>query len=179
MTEVAKVYGGSLYDLAVEENKQELILGQLEQVCGLFHDEPEYLRLLSTPSIPKAERCGLLDEALKGSVEQYLLNFIKILCENGTLAELPGCAQEFRTRYNADNGIVEVVVTSAVELTHEQSKALGEKLCKTTGKKVNLLFKVDPSVLGGIRLEMEGTQMDGTVENRLASVRDAIAKVTL
>lgn len=179
MTEVAKVYGGSLYDLAVEENKQQALLEQLDQVCGVFNDEPEYLRLLSTPSIPKAERCGLLDEAFKGSIDQYLLNFLKILCENGTLSELKGCAEEFHARYDADNGILRAVVTSAVALSHEQAKALGEKLSKSTGKQVHLLFHVDPSVVGGIRLEMDGVQMDGTVESRLNAIKDVLAKTTI
>lgn len=179
MTEVAKVYGGSLYDLAVEENKQQVLLEQLDQVCGVFADQPEYLRLLSTPSIPKSERCGLLDEAFKGSIDQYLLNFLKILCENGTLSELRGCAEEFHDRYDADNGVLRATVTSAVPLTHEQAKALGEKLSKSTGKQVHLLFREDPAVVGGIRLEMDGVQMDGTVESRLNAIKEVLAKTTL
>lgn len=77
MTETAKMYGGSLYDLAAEEGLETRILGELDEVQQLLKQNPDYLRLLSTPSIPKKERCGLLDEALRGQVHLYVLNFFK------------------------------------------------------------------------------------------------------
>ncbi len=66
MTETARMYGGSLYDLAAEEGLETRILGELDEAVALFKASPEYLHLLSTPSIPKKERCGLLDEAFRG-----------------------------------------------------------------------------------------------------------------
>lgn len=53
MTEFAKLYGGSLYDLAAEEGLDERILGELDETVSLLAANPDYLRLLATPSIPK------------------------------------------------------------------------------------------------------------------------------
>ena len=179
MTETAKMYGGSLYDLAAEEGLETRILGELDEVQQLLKQNPDYLRLLSTPSIPKKERCGLLDEALRGQVHLYVLNFMKLLCEKGALRELPGCARAYRLRYNEAHGILEATAVSAVPLTAEQTGRLHEKLEKVTGKHIDLKTKVEPAVLGGIRLDIEGTELDGTVQNRLASLRRDIAAVTL
>ena len=179
MTEIARMYGGSLYDLAAEEGLETRILGELDEVQQLLKQNPDYLRLLSTPSIPKKERCGLLDEALRGQVHLYVLNFLKILCEKGTLRELSGCARAYRIRYNQAHGILEATAISAVPLTEPQTRRLHEKLEKLTGKTIDLKTKVDPAVLGGIRLDIEGTELDGTVQNRLASLRRDIAAVTL
>ena len=179
MNETARMYGGSLYDLAAEEGLETRILGELEQAAQLLKANPDYLRLLSTPSIPKKERCGLLDEALRGQVHLYVLNFLKILCEKGTLRELSGCARAYRLRYNQAHGILEATATSAVPMTAQQTQALHAKLEKLTGKTIDLKTKVDPGVLGGIRLDMEGTELDGTVQNRLAALRRDIASVTL
>ncbi|MCI5573862.1 MAG: ATP synthase F1 subunit delta [Faecalibacterium prausnitzii] len=179
MTETARMYGGSLYDLAAEEGLETRILGELEQAAQLLKANPDYLRLLSTPSIPKKERCGLLDEALRGQVHLYVLNFLKILCEKGTLRELSGCARAYRLRYNQAHGILEATATSAVPMTAQQTQALHAKLEKLTGKTIDLKTKVDPGVLGGIRLDMEGTELDGTVQNRLAALRRDIASVAL
>ena len=179
MTEIARMYGGSLYDLAAEEGLDTRILDELDAVTALIRNDPEYLRLLSTPSIPKKERCGLLDEALRGQVHLYVLNFLKILCEKGTLRELPGCARAYRVRYNQAHGILEATATSAVAMTEQQTKSLHDKLETLTGKTIDLKTKVDPAVLGGIRLDIEGTELDGTVQNRLASLRANIASVTL
>ena len=179
MTEIARMYGGSLYDLAAEEGLETRILGELEEVNALFKANPDYLHLLSTPSIPKRERCGLLDEALRDQVHLYVLNFLKILCEKGTLRELSGCARAYRLRYNEAHGILEATAVSAVPLTAEQTRRLHEKLEKLTGKTIDLKTKVDPAVLGGIRLDIEGTELDGTVRSRLAGLRSSIAAATL
>ena len=176
MTETAKMYGGSLYDLAAEEGLETRILGELDEVQQLLKQNPDYLRLLSTP---KKERCGLLDEALRGQVHLYVLNFLKILCEKGTLRELSGCARAYRIRYNQAHGILEATAISAVPLTEQQRAALHAKLENLTGKTIDLKTKVDAKVLGGIRLDIEGTELDGTVQNRLASLRRDIAAVTL
>ena len=63
MTELAKRYGGSLYELAAEENLTDELLQQLRTAVNSIEAEPQYLRLLSTPSVPKRERCALLDKA--------------------------------------------------------------------------------------------------------------------
>ena len=179
MTETARMYGGSLYDLAAEEGLEVRILGELDEVTALIKGSPDYLHLLSIPSIPKKERCALLDEAFRGQVHLYVLNFLKILCEKGTLRELPGCARAYRVRYNQAHGILEAVAVTAIPMTEEQTARLHEKLEAVTGKRIDLKTKVDPAVLGGIRLDIEGTELDGTVKNRLASLRSSIANVTV
>lgn len=93
MTQTAKMYGGSLYELAAAETLATEIGADLDSVCALLAENSAYQHLLCMPSIPKKERCALLDEAFGGSIQPYLLNFLKILCENGTFAELKGCAQ--------------------------------------------------------------------------------------
>ena len=104
MTETARMYGGSLYDLAAEEGLDERILGELDGVTALLNGDAEYLHLLSIPSIPKKERCALLDEAFRGQVHLYVLNFMKLLCEKGALRELPGCAKETLLVLDATTG---------------------------------------------------------------------------
>ena len=63
MTETARVYGGSLYELAQEEHLEEEILSEMKEIRALFRENPEYPRLLSEPSIPRKERIGLIDAA--------------------------------------------------------------------------------------------------------------------
>ena len=130
MTEYARVYGDSLYDLASEEKLTDAILEQMQEVKEIFRENPEYITLLSEPSIKKDERTDLIDKAFGEDVEKYLINFLKILCEKNILREYEGCVEEFTKRYNADHGIIEAVVTSAVALSSDRKKALKEKLEK-------------------------------------------------
>ena len=173
MTETAKMYGGSLYDLAAEEGLETRILGELDEVQQLLKQNPDYLRLLSTPSIPKKERCALLDKAFEGA-HPYLVNFLKLLCEEDLLGELPGCLRAYQDRYNVDHNILEVTAVSAIALTAPSREKLLAKLQKMTGKNIVLTETVDPAVLGGLRLDMDGTRLDGTVQRHLERLRTEI-----
>ena len=163
MTKTARVYGGSLYDLAAEEKLDGQIMEQMIAVRQIFRENPGYLKLLGEPAIPEDERLKMIEEAFGGQAERYLVNFLKLLCERKIL-------REFIRRYNSAHGIAEAVVTSAVKLSETQMEALKAKLEKLSGKKVYLVQKTDASVLGGLRVELEGVQLDGTVQSRISGI---------
>ncbi|MCC8138563.1 MAG: ATP synthase F1 subunit delta [Clostridiales bacterium] len=179
MTQTARVYGGSLYQLAAEESLTDTIRTQMSEVLDLFRENPDYLALLTEPSIAKEERTGLIETAFGPCAERYLVNFLKLLCEKGILREYAGCCEEYTRRYNSDHNIAEAVVTSAVPLTEEQTAALNDKLEEQTGKTVILTKKVDPSVVAGLRVELEGKQLDGTVQGRMAGISRKLKEVVL
>lgn len=170
MTQTARMYGGSLYELAAQEQLADQIKEQMSQIRLLFRENPDYIRLLSEPSISKDERKELIEKAFGEQAERYLVNFIKLLCERNILREYGGCCDEFVRRYNADHGIAEAVVTSAVTLTPQQMEALKNKLEKISRKKVFLVQKRDAAVLAGLKVELEGKQLDGTVQGRLMGI---------
>ena len=87
MTQTARMYGGSLYELAVEEQLVEAIGGQMEEIRQIFHENADYMKLLSEPSVPWEERAKLIDEAFGSQAQKYLVNFIKLLCERNILRE--------------------------------------------------------------------------------------------
>ena len=127
MTKTARVYGGSLYDLAAEEKLDGQIMEQMNAVRQIFRENPGYLKLLGEPAIPEDERLKMIEEAFGGQAERYLVNFLKLLCERKILREFAGCCEEFIRRYNSAHGIAEAVVTSAVKLSDTQMEALKAK----------------------------------------------------
>ena len=179
MTETARIYGGSLYDLAAEENLTGEILGQMEQICTLLRENPEYERLLSEPSIPQMERNGMIEAAFGGQAQRYLVNFMKLMCEKNLLGEYSGCFEAFKSRYYEDHNIAEAVVTSVCPLSEEQQKRLKEKLKKISGKEIILIQKTDPALLAGVRVELDGKLLDGTVKNRISEISDKIHHATV
>ena len=170
MTQTARIYGDSMYDLAAEENLTEQILEQMQQIRGIFKENPDYLRLLSEPSIPLSEREGLIEEAFGPQAERYLVSFIKLLCQKGVLDNYGGCCEQFRRRFHQDQGICEAVVTTAVPLTEAQTEKLREKLSGISGKRIEMITRTDPGVIAGIKVELDGTELDGTVEGRLSGL---------
>ena len=179
MTQIATTYAQALYDLAKEEQLTQQILQQLQALRAGFAAEPDFVRLLSAPDLTKQARCDILDESFRGKVHTYVLSFMKILVEKGYIRHFGDCCTAYREFYNTDHGILVVQAVTASALTQEQAQRLTEKLQKITGKTVELQCRIDPSVLGGIRLDYDGKRMDGTVKNRLDSVGKLLKNTVL
>ena len=179
MTQVGAVYGEALYDLAKSESLDDSLVRQLDVLEESFRLEPAFLRLLASANLSKSERCAVLDESFRDQIHPYILNFLKILTEKGYPKQFFNCCAAYRDRYNADHGILPVTAVSAVALTQIQQDRLTEKLAAMTGKTVALKNRVDPSVLGGIRLDYSGKQLDDTVSHRLDTLRSLLKNTVL
>ena len=179
MTGAGSVYGEALYDLARAEGLSEGILQELSALSESFNAEPQFLHLLASPNLSKQERCAVLDDSFRSRVHPYVLNFLKILTEKGYARQFPDCVKAYREHYNADNGILSVTAVTAAPLRAEQTDRLTEKLSSITGKTVALTNRLDPSVLGGIRLDYSGKRLDDTILHRLESVRTMLRSTVL
>ena len=179
MTQIGNVYGESLYELAKDENLAAQIGGQLKVMKDCFTQEPSFITLLSTPSLSKAERCQILDDSFRGTVHPYVLNFLKILTEKGYMRHFSDCCESFAALYNQDNGILPVTAVTAVALSEAQAEKLTKKLADITGKHVELINRIDPSCLGGVRLDYDGQRLDDTVSHRMATIRDLLKNTVL
>lgn len=179
MTDVGNVYGLALYDLAASENLSDEIRNQLDVLHQSFESEPGFLKLLGTPALNKQERCRILDDSFRGKVHPYVLNFLKILTEKGYIRHFFHCCRSYREQYNCDHGILPVTVVTAVALTSQQQSRLKEKLESLTGKTVELNSRIDPSCLGGVRLDYDGKRLDDTVAHRLDAIRGVLKNTVL
>lgn len=179
MTQTAKNYADALYDLAWDEQLSEELLPQLRGIRDLLRENPDYVRLLSAANLPLEERLGVLDEALKGRVHPYVLNFMKILLERGHLGSFRDCFTRYRARYAQDHGILEATAVTARPLSLPMLDKLSKRLSELTGQKIELDNRVDPSVLGGVRLEYSGRQLDGTLRQRLAGIEKTLSETVL
>ena len=179
MSMIAENYALALYGLAKDEGVAELVLSQLEVLRDSFLAEPDYLRLLSSHNLDKKARCTVVDEAFRDKIHLYTLNFLKLLTEKGYARIFPDCVKAYRRQYNEENGIVSVLAVTAVALTSEQAARLRDKLEQVIGKKVILENNVDPSCLGGVRLDYDGMRLDGTVINRLDAISGLLKKTVL
>ena len=179
MTQIGTVYGEALYSLAREEGLDAAILAELKALNESFSQEPQFLRLMSAPNLTKEERCGILDDCFRGKVQPYVLNFLKILMEKGYARRFAECVEAYRQAYNQDHGILPVTAVTAVSLTQEQTRKLSEKLAGLTGKTIDLNNRVDPSCIGGVRLDYDGKRLDDTVSHRLDAVRALLKNTVL
>ena len=179
MTRIASVYAEALYGLTRDEGLCDEVLGQLEVLRAAFEAEPDFLRLLSAPSLSKEERLHIVEESFAGRVHPYLLNFMKILTQKGYMRCFTDCCAAYRDLYNEDNGILPVKVVTAVPLRQAQSNRLQSKLNAMTGKQVRLENVIEPDCLGGVRLEYDGKRVDDTIRHRLDAVHSMLKNTIL
>lgn len=179
MSEAAKEYGRALADLAAEEKIEEQLLTETRAVRALLAENPGYARLLSSPNVPKAERAAMLDEAFSGRVHTYLLHFLKLIMERGYAFYTADFLAEYDRLYCERRGIVTAWVQSAVPLSEAQSSRLRDKLCALTGKNVELSCTVDPALIGGIRLTVNNTLLEGSIRAKLDQMRASLSALTI
>ena len=175
MTEFGREYGEGMYALCREEKIEKSVLQELSALSDAFRADPAFIHLLANMSLSKDERVGIVDKALKGQAHPYVLNFVKLLVERGAVQEFFECVKAYRDGYNRDHQVLEAEVTAARPLTEEQKRKLTEKLRGISGREVVIKEKIDPSLIGGIVLNMDGKRYDNTVLGRLKTIRQAMA----
>ena len=170
----ANEYGRALYTIAQSEDAVDAYLQTLQQLDALFSAQPDYRKLLDTPAIATEEKLGLIEEAF-GDCEQNILNFLKILCEKHALYALHDSVSAYVKLYREEHAIADASCITAQPMTEEQIAALQTKLCTLTGKQIHLSCRVDPSLIGGIVLHIDGKRLDGSVRARLDAFRQSLA----
>lgn len=168
MSEINKEYGGGLFALAVEDGVVEEILSEIRQLRPLL--TPEYLHLLINPAISKEKRISLAGELLDGRVHKYLSNFVKLMTERSLAGEVPSCFAEYEELYYEKFGIIKVRAESAIELTDAQKEKLQAKLESHTGKRVEIEYVIDNTLLGGMRVLLKDRLFDDSVKMKLKEI---------
>ena len=176
MTGTAREYGEGLYELARDEHLLEELHGELTEIGALLKEQPGFIRLLCSRAIERDTRIHVVDETFAGRAHVFIVNFMKLLVEKERIDCLEDCLKWFHQRYNEDMGIVEAQVTSALPLSDNDQEALRQKLQQMSRKKVHLIARVDPSVIGGVRVEMDGRRYDNTIQDRLGRLRRSLTQ---
>ena len=162
MAAVDKTYGDALFSLITEEDEKALpdILGQLKGVSEVFAAEPDFIKLLRTPTILIEEKTGLIKEVFDGKVHSFVLNFLCILTENDRLPDFERILAYF---------------TSAMPLSDTAVEKIRAKMADITGKTVNMTLKTDDKLIGGVVISYGNTTIDGSVKARLEQLKADIA----
>lgn len=179
MAAVEKTYGDALFSLVTEEDESALsdILSQLKGISAVFADQPDFLKLLKTPTIPMDEKLSIVKEVFEGKVHRFVLNFLLVLAENGRADSFDRILEYFVQLHNDYKNIADVTVTSAIPLSDSTVEKIRAKMTSVTGKTVNITLKTDPSVIGGAVISYGNTTIDGSVKARLEQLKADIAGI--
>lgn len=142
----------------------------LERSASLLVETPELVQALTHPGVPGPARKKVV-AAVWAQAPEAVRRLVQLLVERDRVPLLPAIAEAYALAWNEARGVMDAAAVSAVELDAPQKQALREALEKATGKGVELVTRVDASVLGGLRVSLGGRTFDGTVKAQLAALR--------
>ena len=174
MTTTSREYAEALFELAVQGNETKETSEGLESVVSALLQTPDYRAMLASPAISKEERLNALDSAFRGKIPDILLAILRMMISRGHVSALNGMARDYEELARGYRGESVAVVTSAVPLKEAETVALRAKLEKKLSKTVIMQFRVDPELIGGIRVEVDGRVIDGSIRNKLDEIKEVM-----
>jgi ATP synthase F1 delta subunit len=175
MEEIAAVYARSMFEVAKEQDKLDVVREQLGEFAGALEQTRELQVFFFSPYFSTTEKQDGLDRAVSGA-EAVVVNFLKLLIENHRMPVIFRVRREYDRLWEEENKLLPVRVTSAVELDSGTVSRIGDKIAEQTGRKVELSSEVDPDILGGIVVRVGNSILDASIRNRLEQLRKSVAR---
>jgi F-type H+-transporting ATPase subunit delta len=171
---LGRVYGKAILALAEAQGQAEEVLGELQEVAALLTGDSGLEQFFSSPLIEAADREPVIEKVFRGRVSDLLADALQVINRKGRLGVLSAIAEGYRLEYRELHGMVDAKVRSAVPLSAELRARLREAVARFTGKQPDLIEKVDPALIGGMVVEVEGKKIDSSVAFRLRQLGAAL-----
>ena len=161
---LAARYAKALLDLSVEQNQLELVYADMQWLQAATKQSRDLLNLLRSP-ITKAElKTKAINAVLQNNVTELSQKFVSLLISKNRESVLPEIAPAFIEQYKKHKNIHTATLTTAVPVSDAIKNKIIEKVKQESGfSNIELVEKVDPSIIGGFVLEMGDKQVDASV----------------
>ena len=177
---VSKTYGEALFELAMEENKAQLLMEEVKAVQGLLKENVEFDKLMKHPGITKQEKVQVMHNVFKGRVSDELTGFLEIVVSKERYAELGAIFDYFIAKVKEVSRIGVAYVTSAVELSESQKNSVRLRLLETTSyRTMEMHYSVDPSLIGGMVIRVNDRVVDSSIQTKLNELTKQLLNIQL
>ena len=172
ISKAARRYSNALYSLAAESNKVDELAGDFRQMLALIDANRELELFFHTPAVSKMKKRAVVNEMFKGRIGTLSYNFLELLISRSREALTHDIMTDFLNLKKEKEGIVDVNVKTAVELTDSEKSALEQKINAYTGKKSELKFGIDKEIIGGFVAGIGDTVLDASIRRQLEMLRE-------
>jgi ATP synthase F1 delta subunit len=175
MEEIAAVYARSLFEVAREQDKLDVVREQLGEFADAMHDSRELQVFFFSPYFSTKEKSEGLDRIVSDA-DPVVQNFFKLLIDNHRMPVIFRVRRAYEELWDEENKLLPVDITSAVELDKGIVRRIGDTITEQTGRKVELSAHVEPDILGGIVVRVGNSVLDASIRNRLDNLRKQVAR---
>lgn len=175
---ISKTYGDALFDLAVETDKVDVLLEEIEQLQKVLADNVDFGSLMNHPKILKEEKVEVAKNVFAGRISEELLGFLTIIITKDRYREIDGILSYFVAKVKEYKGIGIATVTTAVPLKDDQHKEIEKKLLDTTKyQSMEIHYDVDASLIGGMVIRIGDRVVDSSISTKLAKLQKDLLKI--
>ena len=175
MEQIAQVYARSLFEVARDQGKLDLVRDELGQVSEALEGDADLRLFFYSPYFSTEEKRAGLRQTIEGA-DPVTMNLLDVLVENHRLPAIHRIRRQYEALCDEAAGLLPVTVTSAVELEAAVVQGIGAEIGRQTGRKVELTSAVDPAIVGGFVVRVGNAILDASIRNRLDQLRKQVAK---
>jgi F-type H+-transporting ATPase subunit delta len=168
-TGFGKRYAQAAFELALENNALEAWQEGLKKLAGLTADE-ELMALLESPRLPSEAKKALLQERF-GKVDPLAFNLALLMVHKGALRLSANIFQHFNKLLDDHLGVERAKVIAAVPLGEEYKETISSRLGQIVDRKVAVETEVDSSIIGGLIARIGDMLIDGSIRQRLETLK--------
>ena len=167
-TKIAKTYALALFEAAQKEKSVQSVWKDIEKLEALLKGNTEVVQYLANPLWKEEDKISVLNKIAQNlKLRQETHNCLKIILENHRISDLALILEIFKNVYYQKNNIVEVMVDTVQPLTEKQDKQLKTSLKKLLANDVVVDYRINPSVLGGLRIQSGSKMFDDSLSAKL------------
>jgi F-type H+-transporting ATPase subunit delta len=172
---VAHTYAQALFEAAKEQGRLDEVRAELREFVTALHDVPELHALLRNPQLDPSAKAEALSEVMEGA-DELVRNFLRVVAEKGRAPLIEEIAGEFEELIAAEEQILKVELTTAVDLSDQEATSIVEQIEQASGRRVEAMRSVDPSLVGGLVLKAGSLEVDSSVRGRLERLRQELTQ---
>lgn len=167
-------YGTALYQAAVETDREKQILEEGRFLTEIFNTEPEFEALLKSPVIAADDKKSMVCGIFEGRLSQELVNFLCILIDKSRFSHFARIIRVYAELYDNREGIIKGTIYSVEPLAKEKLAEFEKQTGKLMGGNVILDNKTDKTLIGGVKILVNGKIIDASIKNQLSRIASEI-----
>lgn len=173
---ISSRYARSLFDLALEMNLLENVNNNMSLVQKVCKENVLLNAIMSNPNINIGSKKGIIKDIFGSKIEKLSTDFIILLVEKRRIIFLKEIAEEFHNIYNVHNGIKVATLIAAQNIELEMKNKIISIFEKKFDCKIELIEKIDSSIIGGFKIIIEDKIYDASISNQLSLLKKSFAK---